>query len=279
VSPEYNNQFLTTMKRVSIMNQTKKFLVLTLGIFALIACKKVDAAKGTSEDHIVSESNFTAIDFGTGGDLTFTESASTSIIVNTTDKVFKAMDIYVENSTLFIHTKKGYNIKNSEEISVTISAPNINSLACSGSGSVTANIDIASEYAAFDLTVSGSGSMQTTGINTTQQNMTVSGSGSLIVDEINAVNVSAKISGSGGINVRAGETSNADIAVSGSGSYTGFNLTASKVDISVSGSGNAEVTANDELDVQISGSGNVRYKGNPIINFSSSGSGTLIDAN
>jgi hypothetical protein len=267
------------MKRVDIMNQIKKFLVLTLAIFALIACKKVDAAKGTSQDHIVSETSFSAIDFGTGGDLTFTESASTTIIVNTTDKVFKAMDIYVKNSTLFIHTKKGYNIKNSEEISVTISAPNVNSLVCSGSGSVDANIENTTEFTTFDLTVSGSGSMQTTGINSTNQNMTVSGSGSLTVDELISESVTAKISGSGGINVRAGETSTADIIVSGSGSYAGFNLTTAKVDIIGSGSGQAEVSVNDELDVLISGSGNVYYKGNPIINVSSTGSGSLINAN
>jgi len=172
------------MKKVNVMNQVKKYLVFTLGIFALVACKKIDAAKGTSEDHIINETGFTAIEFATGGDLTFTESPSTSIIVNTTDKVFKAMDIYVENSILYLKTRKGYNIKNSEEINVTISAPNVNSLACSGSGNVDANIDISTEYTAFNLAVSGSESMRTTGINATNQNISVSGSGSLTVDEL-----------------------------------------------------------------------------------------------
>ncbi|NOQ74641.1 MAG: hypothetical protein GQ574_21695 [Crocinitomix sp.] len=267
------------MKRASILNQTKKFFLITLGIFALIACKKVDASKGIPEDHIVNETAFTAIDFGTGGDLTFTESATTSIIINTTDKVFKAMNIYVENSTLYIGTKKGYTIKNSEDIGITIMAPNVNSLACSGSGSLDANIDNSTEYSSFNLAVSGSGSLRATAINSVNQTMTVSGSGSLTMDEITTENATATISGSGGINVKDGTTINSKATVSGSGNYTAFNLEAENVDVSVSGSGKVEVTANSTLDAVISGSGNVYYKGNPIINVSSSGSGNLINAN
>ncbi len=267
------------MKSASLLNQTKKYFFITLGIFALIACKKVDASKGTPEDHAINETGFTAIDFGTGGSLTYTESATTSIIINTTDKVLKAMDIKVKNSTLYIETKNGYNIKNSEDIKITITAPNINSLACSGSGNLTANIDNATEYAAFNLTVSGSGSLQTTAINSTDQTMTVSGSGSLTLDELIAENTNATVSGSGGIKINAGTAVNSKATISGSGSYAAFNLNTENADVSVSGSGKAEVTANVALDVVISGSGNVYYKGTPIINVTSSGSGSLINAN
>ena len=270
---------IRTMKRARILNQTKKFFFITIGIFALIACKKVDASKGNAEDHIINETAFTAIEFGTGGELNFTESESTSIIVNTSEKVFNAMDIHIEGSTLVIETKNGYNIKNSEEIKITISAPNVNSLACSGSGNLDANIDAATAYDTFSLAVSGSGSIETTEINATNLSMAVSGSGGLMADELNAENVSATISGSGGITVRAGETNSSNLKISGSGSYKAFSLVSAIMDITVSGSGQAEVTANDELDVIISGSGNVYYKGNPIINVSSSGSGNLINAN
>lgn len=267
------------MKKVSLLNQSKKFLLAIFGIFALIACKKVDASKGTPEDHIINETGFTAIEFSTGGNLTFSESASTSIIINTTDKVMNALDIHVKNSTLYVETKNRYNIKNSENIQVTIMAPNVNSLTCSGSGNLDANIDNTTEYSSFNLAVSGSGSLQVSAINSINQNISVSGSGSLTIDELTSENVAAKVSGSGGINIKTGTTINAKATISGSGNYVAFDLDTENTDVTVSGSGKAEVTANSTLDAVISGSGNVYYKGAPILNSSSTGSGDLINAN
>jgi hypothetical protein len=54
------------MKNTNLLNKIKISLLITAGIFALIVFKKVNASKGSPEDHIVNETGFTAIDFATG---------------------------------------------------------------------------------------------------------------------------------------------------------------------------------------------------------------------
>ena len=243
----------------------------------LIGCKKIDASKGTKEDHQVDLTTFTAVDLGIPGEMTFTQSATTSINVNCSEKVFKALDIYVKDNQLYFDLKKGFIIQNGEEIDITVTAPDINALSLSGSGIMHAHFDTSEVITNLNLTLSGSGNMMTHMVKASQIKATISGSGNLSSDIV-ADKVQSTISGSGLINFEGTSTSS-DITISGSGAFNGFDLTTDDTDITISSSGLAEVHTLNNLTVHISGSGSVFYKGTPGITSTGSGSGALINAN
>lgn len=143
------------------------------------------------------------------------------------------------------------------EITIYITAPEINGLGISGSGDIIAEDEIKTK--ALDLGVSGSGNIK--------------------LSELTAERVKAAISGSGDI-VLAGKTTAQDlsIAISGSGNLKGMNYSAEDVSVKIAGSGNAEIEAQKNLFVRLAGSGNVTYKGSPLIDQSIAGSGKVRNA-
>ncbi len=143
------------------------------------------------------------------------------------------------------------------EITIYITAPEINGLGISGSGDIIAEDEIKTK--SLDLGVSGSGNIR--------------------LSELTAERVKAAISGSGDI-VLAGKTTAQDlsIAISGSGNLKGMNYSAEDVSVKIAGSGNAEIEAQKNLFVRLAGSGNVTYKGSPLIDQSIAGSGKVRNA-
>lgn len=140
------------------------------------------------------------------------------------------------------------------EITIYITAPEINALSVSGSGDIIAEEDIKTK--AIDLSVSGSGNIN--------------------LSELSAEQVKTAISGSGNI-ILAGKQTAQDlsVAISGSGNFKGMDYSAKDVSIKVSGSGNAAIEAQDNLYVRLVGSGNVTYKGKPAVDQSTTGSGSV----
>jgi hypothetical protein len=140
------------------------------------------------------------------------------------------------------------------EITIYITAPEINGLGVSGSGDIIAENDIKTRV--LDLAVSGSGNIK--------------------LSELSAEQVKTAISGSGDI-VLAGENAAQDlsIAISGSGNLKAMNFKADDVSVKIAGSGNVEIEALKNLYVRLAGSGNITYKGNPLIDQSIAGSGKV----
>jgi len=242
----------------------------------LVGCKKIDASKGTKEDHQVDLTTFTSVDMAISGEMNYTQSTSTSIVVNCSEKVFKALDITVKDSHLHFGLKKGYILTNTDDIKITVTSPDINALSVSGSGSIKADF-LTDNIPNLDLDVSGSGLITTNQINGTTVKQTVSGSGDLTT-LISATSIQSNISGSGLITTD-GSANSSNLTISGSGSFQGFELITADTKVSVSGSGMSEVYADSSLIVNISGSGSVHYKGSPGITSTGSGSGALINAN
>ena len=256
----------------------KHVMTLMMAATLFIGCKKIDAAKGTAVEHTVDLNTFSAIDFGISGQLDYQQSNTTSIVVTANEKVFKAMDIEVKDDVLHIKKKKNVIFKNSDQIMVKVTSPNINALTLSGSGEVDAKFDTSAVIPNLDFNVSGSGFFQAHQVKATNQTLKVSGSGDLRIHQLESDQCTAKISGSGLINI-TGTSQSSDVTISGSGAYNGFNLLTSTSVIKTSGSGLGEIHADSTLDVTISGSGSVFYKGLPAISTSISGSGSLNSAN
>ncbi len=140
------------------------------------------------------------------------------------------------------------------EITIYITVPQVDALSVSGSGDIIAESEIKTRI--IDLTVSGSGDIRLSELNTERLKAAISGSGDVVV----------------GSKVAAQDAS---VAISGSGNFKGIEFKSNDVSVKIAGSGNASIEAVKNLNVRIAGSGNVFYRGNPLIDQSVAGSGTV----
>jgi hypothetical protein len=159
----------------------------------------------------------------------------------------------VDGSSLEIKQKHGTFRMGKVKIYITVE--DIESLAVSGSGSISAADLIHSEHLA--LAVSGSGKIQLTNLKASSISSAVSGSGAIRL---------------GGKN---GKVKDHDIAISGSGDVFAEDIETAVVKIGISGSGTCKVFATEKLDAGVSGSGTVYYKGGAVVDAGISGSGKV----
>jgi len=171
-------------------------------------------------------------------------------VISIDENLKEYVEVFEENNTLNIRTKKGYFILPTK-FTVDVYCPVLTGVTMSGSGSFK-NVDkiITST---FESNIAGSGKIEGT---------------------IECDHYSAKISGSGKITV-FGNSNDINISISGSGSFNGDELNTSNATVNISGSGNANVCVSDNLTVKIAGSGNINYSGEPKIDSNISGSGKI----
>ncbi len=139
-----------------------------------------------------------------------------------------------------------------KSIHYRLSLKQVNSVALSGSASLTAD------------------RLQSEGLK-----LVVSGSGKVRLGEVQAGSLGLTISGSGDIEVAAGSAPKLDLMISGSGRMRTADVETQDAHVTISGSGNAQVAASQTLTVHISGSGDVKYRGSPQVNQSISGAGSI----
>lgn len=158
----------------------------------------------------------------------------------------------VEGGNLKIKMRKNFNISSTRRVEITVPVEQIESLAISGSGSITSTTEIKSSN--FTTVQSGSGKINLN-INTKNLESTLSGSGHLTL---------------------SGQTGNFEITLSGSGKIDSRKLNSENVSAQVSGSGNINITTSKSIKAIVSGSGQINYSGNPkIIEEKVSGSGGI----
>ncbi|MBL7965959.1 MAG: DUF2807 domain-containing protein [Prolixibacteraceae bacterium] len=144
------------------------------------------------------------------------------------------------------------------EITIYVSAPEINGLGVSGSGDIIAEDEIKTKI--LDMAVSGSGNIKLSDLNAERVKTTISGSGDIVISGSNPAQ-------------------DLSVTISGSGNFKGLNYSADDVSVKIAGSGNVGIEANKNLYVRLAGSGNVTYKGKPLIDQSIAGSGSVRKAN
>jgi len=106
------------------------------------------------------------------------------------------------------------------------------------------------------------------------QQLGVSGSGTVDATGLAGEALAMSIAGSGEITA-AGRVEDLSISISGSGSCSAVGLHAKRAKVAVRGSGDATVNAQDELEAIVAGSGSIWYVGSPKIESSISGSGEI----
>lgn len=145
----------------------------------------------------------------------------------------------VKNNALLVKIKKGYNLKPTETIVITIPYESISAVSLAGSGDVENSGIIEANH--FKVSLAGSGDIDL---------------------QIASKTIESTLAGSGDIELK-GKTTNLTTTIAGSGDFDGDDLNSTNVDATVSGSGDISVHCNGELKVRISGSGDVKYSGNP----------------
>lgn len=145
----------------------------------------------------------------------------------------------VKDGKLIVKVKKGFNIRPTQNIVVTVPYESINSVSLAGSG---------------DIENSGT-------INADDFNVSLAGSGDINLN-ISSTSVESSIAGSGDIALR-GSAQNLTTKIVGSGDFDGKDLKSVNVTAKIAGSGNANVVCNGELKARITGSGDVKYSGTP----------------
>ncbi|BAO77130.1 head GIN domain-containing protein [Winogradskyella sp. PG-2] len=157
----------------------------------------------------------------------------------------------VKDNKLIVKAKKGYNLKPSKTIVVTVPFESISSVSLARSGDIMNTGTIKADD--FDVSIAGSGDI----------NLNVA-----------AKTIESAIAGSGDI-VLKGSAKKLTTKIAGSGDFNGKGLESTNVTAKIAGSGTADVVCNGELKVRISGSGDVNYSGTPTnkdIKISGSGS-------
>jgi hypothetical protein len=231
--------------------------VLTLFFLAVIMVFFNSCEKVVGEGPVVTEtrnvSNFSGVDLRVAGNVNFTQSQDYKVEVRAQQNILGFLETYVSNNRLVIRFDNDVRVRTYEDVTINISAPDLNSLRVSGSGNIT-----------------------TTGpLTPASMELDISGSGDITVSSLETDNLDARISGSGDIKVLNGVATEEKLKISGSGDMDFSNVLAKYVTTSTSGSGDIRVYATDRLNVTISGSGSVYYKGQPAINTSISGSGKV----
>lgn len=201
------------------------------------------------------DSNFTQIKKSGFIDVIIVGAEQDGIIeINGESNLLEYIETRIEDSTLFIETKKNTSIRAHKPIIVKVKAQHISNLVSVGSG------DISTE-----------GKLLTQHLKIEQK-----GSTDLKI-EVEAESLNLKMSGSGDIHLN-GKARQIQVEKSGSGDLYGYQFNVDQAEISSAGSGDAKINVNHELQIQKSGSGDVYYKGNPKIKAKSSGSGDVIKA-
>ena len=145
----------------------------------------------------------------------------------------------VKDEMLIVKTKKGFNLRSTKAIVITVPYESISVVSLSGSGDIE-NMGII-EANNFDVSIAGSGDIDL---------------------NVSAKNIESSISGSGDISLN-GSTNNLMTKVAGSGDFNGKSLKSNNVEAKITGSGDVAIVCNGELKVRITGSGDVRYSGTP----------------
>jgi hypothetical protein len=203
-------------------------LALGIALLLLAACSTTGGSGqlATTQREV---SGFTKVELSGQGDLTIEQTGTESLTISAEENLLPLLTSDVSGDTLVLGTKPNTTIVPSQPITYSVTVKDLNGLAVSGSGTISAP-----KLATTDLAtkISGSGTITVNGA-ANDQNLEISGSGRYQAEGLTSKTVKARISGSGNATVMA--TDVLDVAISGSGSLTYSGNPEVKQEISGSG--------------------------------------------
>ena len=235
----------------------KKFYAAILVAMAIVSLSSCEKERVSGKGPVVTESrtvgSFTEIEFSVPGNIRYEQGETREIIIEAQKNIIDVIETRVSGDQLKIYVRNNTNLKSHEDITIIVKGPGVHTIALQGS----ANLNIPGIFTPTNakLSLSGSGNIDISSIETNRLDLSISGSGNIRIDD------------------GVAETEN--ITISGSGNVDLEGVEARKAKTQTSGSGNITVFVNEELDAKISGSGDVNYKGTPVVNADISGSGRV----
>jgi hypothetical protein len=226
----------------------KKYSMLLLAPVLMFACVQIAPGQLKKEERKVE--TFTNVDLSISADVYLTQDNTQKVVVEASEGDLKEVVTEVKNGHLKIKSESWFS--HLKKVNVYISVANLEGIALSGSGNISADGDL--KVGGLDLAISGSGNIK--------------------LPKLIASKVEAAISGSGDIMLAgAGKAEKLEAAISGSGNFNAENFEVDKVEVAISGSGNARVNGSGKIEGHVSGSGDIFYKGNGMTDIHISGSG------
>lgn len=256
----------------------KRFIFLSLIGLAMLITSGCGIAVVQGSGEVISESrqvsDFSNLTLALDGEVILTQGKAESLTIEAQENLLGHIVTEVRGDTLWIghKTVPGPMLRTNHPIKFYVSMPDIHSLKISGSGSISTEQIETSE---LTLKVSGSGDLVIGQLETTTVKNNISGSGTISIDALTATQMDTKISGSGRCNL-SGTVLEQGLNISGSGRYYTSELESQQLSAVISGSGDAWVWVTEKLDARILGSGDIFYLATPEINSNISGSGEVI---
>lgn len=226
--------------------------ILTAIVCTIIFCS---CRQVTGSGNIITQARhvnqFNGVNLSGSIDVEVMNDASQSIKIEADDNIMPYIITSVENGMLEVYLKHHFSYQNIHA-KVYVSAPALQRLFVSGSGSITS-----------------AGTLK----ETEQVETRVTGSGD-IKASVDAPSVTADVIGSGTITLQ-GRTKNFDCSIGGSGDIKCGELLSENTTASITGSGTAHVYASVHLIGKIIGSGDILYRGSPAVEIHKTGSGSV----
>jgi hypothetical protein len=210
----------------------------------------VGNGKAASESRSTGE--FGGVGLAGGMALKLKQGSPASVTVHGDANLLPLIETVVEgDKVLQLRWKRGVSVRTHTSTWVEVVAPQIRSVASSGSGDI--DIDTM-KVPRLALSIRGSGDVQARGLQNDELQITIAGSSDFKL---------------------AGQSTRLSIDLSGSGHIEAGDLRADEVTVGIAGSGNADVHAARKLVASIAGSGDVRYSGDPAVSSTIAGSGRV----
>ena len=220
-------------------------------LFALVILVLASGCRGFGKGergsgHILSDTRsvtgFNSIDVSGAIDVYVKQDSSTSVKVEADDNLLQYVEVYTDNSTLVIKTRRGMWIRPTNSIKVYVSNPVYREFEVSGASSIHSENEITSgETLRVGLTGASNGKL-----------------------EFNAPRISVDLSGASDLTIR-GRTKDFEGGATGASQIRCFDLLTENADVKASGASGVEVFASVRIIPHASGASSISYKGNAVI--------------
>lgn len=221
---------------------------------------------------------FSALNISTGVKVVYKQDSKNSVKVIADADKLENIITKVENGTLKIYIdNKGKNNLRFKNLSINVSAPNLNSLKASSGAELTIVDGLTEDNFSVDTS---SGSSLSGKLNIKDAISINASSGSGVKINLSTQKINVKNS-SGAEVILKGVANEANFDVSSGATFDGANFKTNTTIVESTSGSSATVNVNDKMKVRASSGGSVRYKGNPEIesNISKVSGGSLKQIN
>ncbi|WP_291585969.1 head GIN domain-containing protein [Bacteroides sp.] len=199
--------------------------------------------------------NFTAIDANTVSNIHYTQATDgkCSLQISGPDNFVNLIQVSVKGNTLMLTMDKQQKIRNTKNLKIIVSSPNLDRINFKGVG----DINIENKLITNTLDIESKGV------------------GNINIQDLSCQNLTVSSMGVGNVNLK-GKAENANLYSKGVGDVEATDLEAIHVKASSHGVGNISCNAVESLDAAVRGVGSIHYKGSPAQKtFSKKGVGSI----